>query len=134
LPQRRAAFKKAQAKANTPEVWVKAAAARRGKPRPRHVIERLIRARHAQPDSEATRLKRSELHKKRGSWPPKAGVPWTAAEDALALSKLPNREVAAQTGRTYSAVRGRRHALRVLAKIPHGSRKMREEAYARQLK
>jgi hypothetical protein len=54
----------------------------------------------------------SEAHKRRRSWPPAAGCPWTPEEDQL-VRTLRIAEAAKQTGRTVSAVKGRRNKLRV---------------------
>jgi hypothetical protein len=93
----------------------KIAAAKRGKPRPRHVIEALAAANRDRPLSEAHRRKLSEAHRRRGTRPPKAGRPWTAAEDEV-LRTLPPPEAAEKTGRPLSAVYDRRRKL----KLPDG--------------
>jgi hypothetical protein len=75
--------RKAHAKAREPERRRKIAAARRGKPLPRHVIEAMRQGRLGKPQSEETRRKISEGVRRRGAWPSAAGRPWTAEEDAL---------------------------------------------------
>jgi len=90
----------------------KIAAARRGKPRPPHVIEALRQANRGRRLSEGHRRKISEVNLRNGNRPPKAGRPWTEAEDAL-LRKLPAAEVAEQSGRTLRAVYMRRSLLGV---------------------
>ncbi len=104
---------KAVAKARDPERRAKIAAARRGKPRPRHVIEAVIRAHRGKPLPEETKRKIGEAHRRRGTRPPKAGRPWTAEEDRL-LAELPDAEAARRTGRTLGAVAARRRFLRIL--------------------
>ena len=59
-----------------------------------------------------TRRKMSEAHKLLGSWPPAAGRPWTAEEDAL-VRTLRIAEVVERTGRTVPAVKNRRITLGV---------------------
>jgi hypothetical protein len=54
----------------------------------------------------------SEAHKQDGTIPRVAGMPWTAAEDAL-LGTMPDTEVAARTGRTLVPVQSRRFMFRV---------------------
>src|SRR5437867_12968044 len=56
----------------------------------------------------------SETHKRLGTRPPAAGVPWTADEEAL-LGTMKDREVAERTGRTESAVSSRRYVFNVAA-------------------
>jgi hypothetical protein len=63
----------------------------------------------------------SEAHRRRGTRPPKAGPPWSAAEDAL-LPGLPAVEAARRTGRTPGAVYARRRKLR----LPDGRRRARQ--------
>jgi hypothetical protein len=81
-PAGTAALAKAQAKARDPERRAKIAAARRGKPRPRHVIEAMRAANLGRTHTDQTRRRMSEAHRRRGTRPPKAGRPWTAEEDA----------------------------------------------------
>jgi hypothetical protein len=101
---------KGQAKAGDPVRRAKIAAAKRGKPRPAHVVEAIARGhRGTHPGAEARR-KMSEAHRRRGTRPPKAGRPWTAEEDEL-LRALPAKEVVRRTGRTLAAVYARRTAL-----------------------
>jgi hypothetical protein len=86
------------------------AKAKLGKPRPKHVLEAMHNAWRGQKHSKETRQQMSLAHKRRGTRPPAAGVPWSAKEDAL-LHKLPAAEVARRTKRTVSAVRSRRSQL-----------------------
>jgi hypothetical protein len=95
----------------SPARRAKIAAARRGKPRPRHVVEAVRKAHLGTTLSPETRKKMSEAHKRRGTRPPKAGRAWTAKEDRLVL-ELPPAEAAARTGRSMSAVYSRRSELR----------------------
>jgi hypothetical protein len=88
----------------------KIAAARRGKPRSPHVVEAVRQAHRGTHASEETRRRMSEAHRKRGTWPPAAGRPWTLEEDAL-LGTMPDPDVARRTGGTPGAVQGRRAAL-----------------------
>jgi hypothetical protein len=110
--------KKAVAKATDPERCRKIAAARRGKPRPKHVIEAMRAGRTGKPHPEEVRARMSEAHKRRGTRPPKAGRPWTKEEDKL-LWSLSAAEVARQTSRTLTAVYTRRHLLG----LPDGRRR-----------
>lgn len=91
------------AKAQDPVRREKIAAAKRGKSRPKHVIEKMNRARLKQGTSNATRAKMSAAHRARGTRPPAAGSPWSDAENEL-LRMLPAAEVAARSGRTLNAV------------------------------
>jgi hypothetical protein len=109
---------KAHAKLSDPARAAKIAAALRGKPRPRHVIEALREANVGRRQSEETRRRRSDAHRRRGTRPPKAGRPWTRKEDQLAKA-LPAAEVARRTGRTLTAVYERRRDL----KVPDGRRR-----------
>lgn len=98
------------AKARDPVRRAKIAAARRGKPRPRSVIDALRRANLGRKLSAEHRAKMSESHKRRGTMPPAAGKPWAAWEDRL-LYTLPPSAVASKTARTLTAVYMRRAAL-----------------------
>jgi hypothetical protein len=100
------------AKANDPDRRAKIAAARRGKPRPRHVIAAMRKGRKGKPHSAEARRKMSAAQRRCGAWPPAAGRPWTIEEDRL-VKELPAAEVVQKTGRTLSAVYGRRSALQV---------------------
>ncbi len=115
-------FKRAQklgwAKASDPVRIAKIVEAKRGKPRPRDVIEAMRRANLGRPLSVEHRRKMSEAHKRRGTKAPAAGRPWTPWEDAL-LYQLSIGDVVAKTGRTEAAVKHRRKVLR----FPDGRRK-----------
>ena len=124
-PWAREARKKAVAKSRDNDRREKIAAARRGKPRPAHVIEAMRQANLGKPLSAETRRKMSEAHKRRKSWPPAAGRSWTAEEDEL-VRKLRPAEAAKQTGRTLSAVINRRNKLGV----PDGRTKAARERRA----
>lgn len=104
------ARRKAQAKARDPQRRAKIAAAKRGKPRPRQVVEAMSAARLGKHATEETRRKMSAAHRRRGTRPPNAGRAWTAEEDGL-LGTLPDEEVARRTSRTLGAVRCRRALL-----------------------
>jgi hypothetical protein len=90
-------------------------AARRGKPRPVHVIEAMIANKRGKPLSAEHRRKLSAADLRRGARPPKAGRPWTTQEDGLVCS-LPAPEAAAGTGRPLCSVYTRRRQL----KLPDG--------------
>jgi hypothetical protein len=107
----------AWAKADDPERCRKIAEARRGKPRPEHVVEAMRRGRTGKPQSEEARAKMSAAHRARGTRPPKAGRPWTHAEDE-AVRTLSPAEAAERTGRTLRAVYSRRAELQ----LPDGRR------------
>jgi hypothetical protein len=96
----------------SPERAAKIAVAKRGKPRPPHVGEALRVANLGKKLSADCRQKMSKAHKRRGTIPPAAGVPWTADEDAL-LGTMPDADVAARTGRTLVAVQSRRYVFGV---------------------
>jgi hypothetical protein len=99
-----AARLKGQARAKAPAIRAKIAASRRGRPSPRHVVEALRAANLGRSLSAETRRKMSEAHRRRGTRPPRAGRPWTVAEDALLTAGLSAVEVAARTRRTLGAV------------------------------
>jgi hypothetical protein len=105
-----AARQKAYAKAGDPARRAKIAAARRGKPRPRHVIEAMRKATIGRKLTPDHRRKLSEAQKRRGARPPAAGRSWASWEHELLLA-LPPADVAKQTGRTLRAVFLRRHKL-----------------------
>jgi hypothetical protein len=108
----------ARATASDPERCAKIATARRGKPRPPHVVEAVRQAHLGMRHTDAARNRMSVAHRLRGTRPPKAGRPWTSKEDAL-LEKLRTDEIVARTGRTKAAVYLRR---RVLG-LPDGRRR-----------
>jgi hypothetical protein len=101
---------KAHAKAGDPVRRARIAAAKRGKPRPAHVVAAVAEGHRGTHPSAEARRKMSAAHRRRGTRPPKAGMPWTAAEDEL-VRALPGKEVARMTGRTLAAVYSRRTAL-----------------------
>ncbi len=105
-------------KSGDPERREKIAASRRGKKRPKHVLAVLRSSSIGRKSSDESRKKMSEAHKKRGTRPPKAGIPWTPEEDEMARN-LPIAEVVERTGRTRSAVQSRRFKLGV----PDGRRR-----------
>jgi hypothetical protein len=76
------AWAKAHSKARDPERRRKIAAAKRGKPRPPHVLEAMHQAWRGSHHSEATRRRMSRTHRKRGTMVP-GTIPWTAEEDEL---------------------------------------------------
>lgn len=90
----------------------KIAAAKTGKPRPRHVVDAMAEAERGRPHRASTKAQMSETHKKRGTRPPWLNDAWTAQEDALLVAgKLSPAEVAERTGRTLTAVYLRRKKL-----------------------
>jgi hypothetical protein len=107
-------FKRAQQKAWTkardPQRRAKIAAAKRGKPRPAHVIEAMAAARLGTKHTAQTRCRMSESHKRRGTRPPAAGQAWSAKEDEW-LRTLGAGDVISLTGRTGRAVWARRRSL-----------------------
>ena len=111
-----AAQLKAQAQCRDPERdrgrRAKITAAKRGKPRPAHVLEALHNANRGRHPSAEARRKMSEAHKRRGTRPPSAGPAWAPHEEAL-LGRMPDEEVARRTGRTLVAVQNRRYLLRI---------------------
>jgi len=102
----------------------KIAAAKRGKPRPPHVVEAVRAAHLGKKASEQARRRMSAAHKRRGTRPPKAGRPWTAQEDEL-VRTLPPAEVARRTLRTMPAVYSRRTTL----ELPDGRTRAVEAAW-----
>lgn len=105
-------------KARDPERRRKIAEARRGKPRPSHVLEAMHNARRGLPHTEDTRRRMSETHRQRGTLVP-GTVQGTAQEDDL-VKTLPVEEAARQTGRSLQAVYARRSRLH----LPDGRRRM----------
>lgn len=95
--------KLAVAKADDPERRRKIADARRGKPRPKWIIEAMRQVNLGHPPSDETRKRMSDAHKRRGTRPPKAGRAWTDDELKL-LAVTPPIEVARLTNRTLAAV------------------------------
>jgi hypothetical protein len=104
-----AGLRKALSKAGDPERRRKIAEARRGKPRPPHVVEAVRRAHLGTHHSEEARRKMREAHKRRGTLVPGTKV-WTPEEDELSRT-LPTAEVAKRTGRSVGGVRYRRRKL-----------------------
>jgi hypothetical protein len=103
------ALARGQAKARDPERCRKIAEAKRGKPRPPHVLEAMHRAWRGSQHTEESRRKMSETRRKRGILVP-GTIVWTAEEDEL-LKTLPAEEVAKRTGRSLSAIYARRRRL-----------------------
>lgn len=115
------ALAKAQSKAEDPERCRKIAEARRGKPRPPHVMETLHTARRGTHHTAETRRRMSEAHRRRGTLVP-GTVPWTAAEDEW-VRTLPVEEVVRRTGRSLQAVYARRSRLQ----LPDGRKRERRQ-------
>jgi hypothetical protein len=124
-PWAKRARQKSYAKHRDPQRRAKIAAARRGKPRPRHVIEAMNDAWRGKSHTEEARRKMSEAQRRRGAWPPAAGRPWEPWEDEL-VRTLSRKDVARQTGRTVDAVTGRRGTLG----LPDGRRRENKPADA----
>jgi hypothetical protein len=103
------------AKARDPVRRAKIAASKRGKRRPRHVVEKVGSAHLGSKRSATTCNKMKEAWKRRGKPKPAVG-PWRAWEDDLVRTQTV-AEVLRWTGRTASAVRWRR---RVLARYAKG--------------
>jgi hypothetical protein len=102
---------KAHSMARDPDRCRKIAEARRGKPRPSHVVEAVRQAHRGAMHTEEVRQRMSETHRRRGTLVP-GTVPWTATEDEL-VRTLPAAEAARRTGRSLIAVYGRRNRLQV---------------------
>jgi hypothetical protein len=111
------AWAKTHAKARDPKRRRKISAARRGKPRPPHVLEAMHRARRGMHHSEETRRKMSRTHRRRGTLVP-GTILWTPEENEL-VKTLSVEEAAKRTERTLSGVYKRR---RLLA-MPDGRRR-----------
>jgi hypothetical protein len=109
-PWVRRAQAKAHDKARDPKRRAKIVASKTGKKRPPEVVKAMRQRMLGAKLSADTRRKMSKSHRARGTRPPAAGVPWTAAEDKL-LRRLPAAEVAQRTGRTLAAVCLRRQKL-----------------------
>jgi hypothetical protein len=111
-PALAAARQRGVAKARDPERCEKIAASKRGKPRPRHVIEAMRKGRTGKPHTAEARRKIGEASRRRGAIPPAAGRLWTAKEEAM-LGKVPDELLARKTNRKVSAVVQRRHLRRI---------------------
>jgi len=98
------------AKAKDPARRAKIAAARRGQPRPPHVIEAMRQANLGRKLPASQREKMSAAHKRRGTRPPAAGKAFSTRELRL-ISELPPAEAAKRTGRTLTAVYSQRYRL-----------------------
>lgn len=110
--------KRLHAKAHDPVRAAKIAAARRGKPRPAHVMEPARQANIGRKPSRTARAKMSAAQQARGARPPWLNPAWSAEDDAL-LKTLPAAEAANRTGRTLGAVYARRSQLQ----LPDGRRR-----------
>jgi hypothetical protein len=100
---------KAWAEARDPERRRKIAEARRGKPRPTHVIEALHASWRGRRHTAESRRKMSAARRRSGQLVPGI-VPWTPEEDEL-LRTLPAAEAARRTGRSLPAVYSRRRRM-----------------------
>jgi hypothetical protein len=97
-------------KASDPARARKIAKAKRGKPRPRHVVEALRKSHLGKPLSKALKATLSAAHKARGTRPPWLKPAWSAREDRIVRTKRPAK-AAELTGRTLRAVFSRRSQL-----------------------
>lgn len=88
----------------------KIATAKKGKKRPRHVMEAVRKANLGRPLPKEVRRKMSETHQRRGTRPPWLNPAWTSTEDELVRTLRP-AEAARRTHRSLSAVYGRRNLL-----------------------
>jgi hypothetical protein len=91
----------------TPVARKKRTATRRGKPTPPAVRVKIATALTGRTATAATRGKLSEIHKRRGTLPPKAKPLWVPWQDEAVRTKPPAEE-ARLTGRTVQAVYHRR--------------------------
>jgi hypothetical protein len=105
----------AAAVARSPARRKEIAAAKRGVKRPRAVIEKIRRANLGKSITKEVRQKMSESHKRRGTRPPAAGIPWSEYETSL-LTEFSPANVARRTGRTMRAVYAARKRLKELPK------------------
>jgi hypothetical protein len=97
-----------------PERNAKIAASRRGKPRPRHVIEAMRQGNLGREPTKETRRKMSAAQRRRGAYPPAAGRPFTPEEDAI-LGTAKDREIAAKLERDIKTIHARRKRLGIPA-------------------
>jgi hypothetical protein len=123
-PALAAARERGKLKARDPVPCEKIAASKRGKPRPRHVIEAMREGRKGKPHTEEAREKMREAACRRGLHLPNGARPWTPQEESL-LGKVPDELLARKTGRKVSAV-VQRHYLRRIGKYSPGT--SREES------
>jgi hypothetical protein len=112
------AWQKAHGKAGDPGRRAKIAAARRGKKRPRHVIEAMRKGRAGKPHPPAVRARLSALLRERAKAFLPNGRAWAAADDELVRAR-PAAEVARRTGRSLASAYSRRGRLGV----PDGRRR-----------
>jgi hypothetical protein len=104
------AQRRGQAKNNDPKRRAKIAAAHRGRKRPEEVRRAISAALTGRKRTVEHCQNLSAAHKKRGTWPPKAGRPWTARENAW-LRTLPPADIMYKTGRTLRAIYNQRQVL-----------------------
>jgi hypothetical protein len=103
--------RRAIANANTPEANAKKSASMRGKPKPPHVLEALLRANIGKKHTPEQRARRAEALRLRGGLPP-GGRVWEPEEVAM-LGLVPDEEIAQRTGRSLGAVMCKRQKLRI---------------------
>jgi hypothetical protein len=111
-PWAHAARKNAVAKARDPERRRKIAEAKRGKPRPRHVIEAMRKGRTGKPHPPDVRARISAFLKERAKVFLPSGKRWTPEQDRW-VRTLPAAEVARRTKRSIDSVYTRRRRLGV---------------------
>ena len=104
-----ASRKRGQAKNSDPERRRKIAEAKRGVPRPDHVIEAMRKGRTGKPHSEEVRKKMPAARRKRVQ---ERGPDWTREED-LYLGTYPDEVVAEKVNSTVGSVKSRRKKLKV---------------------
>jgi hypothetical protein len=92
----------------------KIAAAKRGMPRLRHVIEAMRKANTGRPRTAEHRARMSAAQRRRRTRPPAAGRPWTAAELA-AMGTMLDRDHAERFGRCATAVALKRKKIGIVA-------------------
>jgi len=109
-PEFRAAQQRGLIRCREPEICQKISAAHRGRKRPEEVGQKVSAALTGRVRSAKHRRSLSIAHKLRGTRPPKAGRPWTDAENVW-LFKLTPADVAKRTGRSLYAVYHQRRLL-----------------------
>jgi hypothetical protein len=120
------AIRKQRDSNRSPEANAKRGAALRGRPRPEHVKQALLKANKGRKVSAKTRRRMSE------AWRPRPKeTDWKPEEDVL-LGTMRDSEIARRTGRSLHAIRARRQRLGIAnfkqrkpkCKVPHWTRKL----------
>jgi hypothetical protein len=112
------AHRRREAAQISPQRAAKIAASLRGRPRPVHVIEALVKANKGRKLPTEQRRKMSAAHKRNGRHP---GMSWTAEELAI-LGTMKDRDAAERMGRKPSAVAAMRERVGVAAYVKRASR------------